>query len=875
MTHRPTPVYALLAALLALQAPAGLAATPLSSKGMSRVQPAELGDRLALVIGNKDYAKLPLVNPVNDARAMKAALELKQVGFRVIYKENLSLPGMNAAVREFVQGLNRDTVGLVYFSGHGAQVDGANYLIPVGADIRSPSELKAYAYDAGILLDEMKDAGNRVNIVILDACRNNPFKGFRAMADGLASMSGPNGSLIAFATAPGHVAADGTGGNGTYTKHLVRALVQPGLKIEDMFKQVREAVSKETGGAQVPWENTSLFGDFCFAGCAAKPAAPTPTPTQAQTAPSPPLPQAPNEMTGLWRSEYTGWLIALGLGMLGTGTLAVRRVSYVRAKKTSKSNVVGGINDSAMQPSRVAGLNLSHQKLRGQSFAQQRLRNANFTYADLTEAVLIGCDLRGANLVNAMLRHANLDQADLRWADLRGADLSGARLLQADLRGAKLDRAKLRRAKLLGAQLDELALTGCDTFGAALPGMPLRAWVSKGGENDINTVAWHPNGNILAVACDRAVVLWDSERHVELGACIGHTNWIKSVAFSSDGTLLASASDDKTVKLWSVADMREVACLLGHEEKVNAVAFSPDGTTLASASWDSTVRLWTVADGRETARLLGHESWINAVAFSPDGTVLASASRDKTVRLWSVANKRETARLHGHRAPVRSVMFSPDGAELASGSEDCMVGVWSVANGREIAWLGGHKGWIYTVVFSPDGATLASASYDKTVRLWSADSGQKTVLLKHEDYVTGVAFSPDGTMLATASNDNTVRLWSAADARETALLLGHEASVVAVAFSPDGKLLASASWDNTVRLWDVKTQQCLYILGHLPSGWVAYTPDGRYKLGGEFRGGFWHSAGLCRFEPGELDAIIPGLRLADDAPLLPGLRHGR
>ena len=139
--------------------------------------PSPSSERLALVIGNKDYPRKPLINPINDARDIKATLE--QLGFTVIYRENANLAEMDSAVRSFVSSLNKDSVAVVYYSGHGAQADGANYLIPVGANIGSKAELKSRAYDAGIILAEMQDIGNRINIVILDACRNNPFKGAR------------------------------------------------------------------------------------------------------------------------------------------------------------------------------------------------------------------------------------------------------------------------------------------------------------------------------------------------------------------------------------------------------------------------------------------------------------------------------------------------------------------------------------------------------------------------------------------------------------------------------------------------------------------------------------------------------------------------
>lgn len=249
--------------------------------------------RVALVIGNKNYPKAPLENPLNDARDMKAALE--QVGFRVIYRENANLSTMDDAVHEFVKNLNKESVGLVYYSGHGAQADDGNYLIPVDAKITSKAELKSRAYDAGIILGEMQEVGNKVNVVILDACRNNPFKGFKGGADGLATMSGPKGSLIAYATAPGSVAGDGASGhNGIYTAYLKQYIVQPGLKIEEMFKKVRQSVVDKNPD-QTPWENSSMTGDFCFAGCA-----PSPQPAR-EEAVSPALDPASIELS-FWNS---------------------------------------------------------------------------------------------------------------------------------------------------------------------------------------------------------------------------------------------------------------------------------------------------------------------------------------------------------------------------------------------------------------------------------------------------------------------------------------------------------------------------------------------------------------------------------------------
>jgi uncharacterized caspase-like protein len=225
-------------------------------------QQAAMKPRVALVIGNAAYKDSPLRNPVNDARAMAA--RLADLGFEVIARENLGRDAMQAAVREFGRRLERANVGLFYFAGHGMQVKGRNYLIPVDAAIEHEDEVPYRSLDAGEVLDKMESAKTKTNLMVLDACRNNPFaRHFRSRRSGLAEMDAPNGTLIAFATAPGSVAADGDGTNGVYTKHLLRHIGEA-LPVEQMFKRVRVAVSLETQDLQVPWESSSLRDDFYF-----------------------------------------------------------------------------------------------------------------------------------------------------------------------------------------------------------------------------------------------------------------------------------------------------------------------------------------------------------------------------------------------------------------------------------------------------------------------------------------------------------------------------------------------------------------------------------------------------------------------------------
>ena len=220
--------------------------------------------RIALVIGNGAYRSVPLKNPVNDARDISAALQ--KLGFHVIYEENATRRKMDEAVRTFYQKLRRGGVGLFYYAGHGMQVKGRNYLIPIDARIETESDVEHESIDVARVLGKMEDAGNPVNIVILDACRDNPFaRSFRSSRAGLARMDAPTGSIVAYATAPESVAADGKDQNGVYTKHLLKAVMMPGLTIEQVFKTVRNNVITETESKQIPWESTSLRGDFYFA----------------------------------------------------------------------------------------------------------------------------------------------------------------------------------------------------------------------------------------------------------------------------------------------------------------------------------------------------------------------------------------------------------------------------------------------------------------------------------------------------------------------------------------------------------------------------------------------------------------------------------
>lgn len=280
---------------LGMASAAGVWILALASSVGAQVPRAE--PRLALVIGNSAYPESPLRNPVNDVRAM--AQRFKELGFTVIAHENATKRTMEAAIIEFGRRLAEGGVGAFYYAGHGLQVRGRNYLVPVDAEIDDEASTRVAAVDVELLLEQMTEAKNRINLVILDACRNNPFeRRMRGGSRGLAAVDAARGTLVAYATAPGSVAADGDGKNGLYTEELLEALREPGLKIEEVFKRVRINVARRSRGAQTPWESSSLTGDLVVNVSTAAVSAPT-------TSGSAPA-QAPDHEGLFWSSIKDG-----------------------------------------------------------------------------------------------------------------------------------------------------------------------------------------------------------------------------------------------------------------------------------------------------------------------------------------------------------------------------------------------------------------------------------------------------------------------------------------------------------------------------------------------------------------------------------------
>jgi WD40 repeat protein len=315
----------------------------------------------------------------------------------------------------------------------------------------------------------------------------------------------------------------------------------------------------------------------------------------------------------------------------------------------------------------------------------------------------------------------------------------------------------------------------------------------------------------------------------------GYVNVYEDYLVGGADPLLVDLKDDalpRQLQLWDVAGQKVRFVLEGHTDYVTSVAFSPDGTLLATASNDKTVRLWHTTTGRLKATLHGHEKRVNCLVFAPDGKSLASGSDDHTVLIWHVDHSKPQATLKAHTESVICLAFSPDGKTLVSGASDASVKMWDVADHRLVASFEDLTDDVTCLAYAPDGKTLAAGSADATIKLWDVESGQvRAVLNRQHDAAdtTCLAFTHDGATIATGGKDKRVHLWDVKTGKHLAALDDTSGNVRCLAFSADDRTLAAGTFDATIHLWDVEKRETTANLKGQPGSArsVAFAPDGK------------------------------------------------
>ena len=296
----------------------------------------------------------------------------------------------------------------------------------------------------------------------------------------------------------------------------------------------------------------------------------------------------------------------------------------------------------------------------------------------------------------------------------------------------------------------------------------------------------------------------------------GHSSYVNSLAYSPDGQLLVSGSNDRTIKLWRhdgvfIKSFTIPYDINGQLTDVLSVVISPDGALIAagieqynasSQTEFGTVRIWRISDGLLVQTFAGYGAAVTSVAFSPDGQYLAGGSKTGLVKVWRLANGTLVSSF-AHTQRVEGLAFSLNGLWLASGSDDGTARLYRTSDWGLARTLTGHANNVLSVAFAPNSATLATGSWDQTVRLWRVTDGSLALSLTHGSGVYSVVFAPDGKTLASGANDHSIKLWNPERGFLIDTLLGHTAPVLTLAYAPDSQTLASGSWypEYAIRLW--------------------------------------------------------------------------
>jgi WD40 repeat protein len=702
--------------------------------------------RLALIIGNAGYASAPLANPANDAVAMAA--KLRGLGFEVMEKENATRDDMIRLSREFGNRLKLGGVGVFYYAGHGMQLNGVNYLLPVDSDVQDETELQSRAYDVNEMLAKMDAAKNRLNIIVLDACRNNPVaRASRAVQYGLAAMQQGTGTIVAYATQPGATAADGAvGGNSLYTQQLLLALSQPGLKVEDVFKQVRAEVFRRSGGKQTPWENSSLIGEFYFnrGGSAQVAGAEPETPARA-----------------------AGEIVSTAAGDVRTAAVTPQ-----------------------LQPPPPPAPLQANPVLVPRRLLDAYQLTTNISMPAPLSLALFSPDARRLALVTQ-------DRQLRVWEIVTGSALlnqDGFESASASTDGRYItglaDNHSVNVVDLAAPQLTVRNVKVPDAQSAvALPGAQ----------------------RLLVVAHGGAVGLYDFNSGSPVGSSPGKIEGAPHIEIAPTGTraLLWGGPESEMLMVDLATGKRLTRIALKGEPSL--VRFSRDGALLLVALPDGAANVYRLSDGASQAKLAvgGGTATLSRAEFLGDGKQILGYVEQTDPKqgishrldLFDAGSGKLLANV-AQGAAVTDLRYSPDAKLIYYSTADNTINVFELntKSRRTVltdATLAG---------FSADGQRVLAMESDG-MRLYDARAFTPIVRLPRQ---TSVFLQPNaGGMFATTATDGTVNLWEFEHGDPLAQLKGHIDTVQAVVFAPGGKRLVSYGKGRTTKLWGLPEVQDL------------------------------------------------------------------
>jgi len=684
--------------------------------------------RLALIIGNSRYQKFALLrNPVNDAHAI--AIKLRQLGFTVIEQENASREDMVRLGREFGNRLKLGGIGLFYYAGHGIQSSGVNYLVPVDADIQDEDELPSRTYDANELLGKMDAAKNRLNVVILDACRDNPFaRTFRSSTRGLAQVQQGTGTIIAYSTQPGNTAADGSSGYGLYTQELLNALSQPGLSIEEIFKRVRVEVTRNSGGRQVPWENSSLVGEFYF----------NPTPEQAAVMPAVAVNYAPTPVV----SQARGLAAAVvSRKLLDTYQLAANlpmAAPFLLGEFTPDGRYfIMVTQDGLLRAWDVATGNLSFSQ---SGFMQPILSSDGRYLIGLTDE---HSTERSINLLDTTLKTYAIT-IFRGFGDVQRVGLSpnGQRML-VYTRDGNVTLQSVQSGNIVGTPYK---IQGDLRFEFSPMGNRVLIWGTK--KSDL--------------------FLIDLDSGLRAGNTASHRKPVGFARFSQDGSLLLTASEDDAAIVWRTADGVNLRKFnFGDKSPLPKRAEFIDGGAhllINVAQLDKVtgetnkLGIWDVASGTPISTVIQNVV-ANDMRFSPDGKMLFVSATDNSIRIVDMATKTERTALAG----AELVDFSPDGQRFIAREGDG-IRLYDAHTLLPVARMPVQTN---AFVAPKKSGLFVTTAPDGGLRLWDSQHGDPVALLKdHSDPVSLVNFAASGKQFVSVSKEHVAKLWAIPDVQD-------------------------------------------------------------------------------------------------------------